>query len=654
MSRRSELQTDARRGPGDRPHYGRARSRVVTIAVALLPLLLVVACSSQGDAGLGPDEGTGHPMVGTVAPQFAAQDPSGSWLPLANLKAKPVALLFIRPGAPLATDLAREMSRMRDDPRFRGIVFLGIARTSLEGARTFREGNGFSLAILRDPGSIASSYEAGNLPTVVLMDPDHIVRFRLDGFTARKYRPGLEAMVEALTALPGQSWEIGRPLELTYTEHPRAPMFEARDLDGERIDLRALRGQVIVLNFFDQECPHCLDDLPDLVTVLREFRARGVTAIGVTSRDVDGRLREFARDHGIDYPIIVDPRREIFSKFESSRTPDIHIIDRDGFIRFREQGDRPDRAGLTRLQLELALGERPPAELAAALPGERFTGDGFCRSCHAHEFGDWLLTPHSIAWESLQQEDKWRDPDCVPCHVTGPGQAGGFENPDTTPQMVNVQCEVCHGPGGGHSTGASIDPEAMSRICSNCHSGEFVLNFDLDEAMALVSHREHPDLDRLFRYSDAQKRRLEQLNRHRLEKFRSGVAHVGVEACRDCHQSQYDQWVRTPHAGAFALVLTANRSADPKCVKCHVTAAGRPGGFGDKDAPGPMTNVQCEVCHGPGSDHVEGPADLKSTTIYGITNQCSFCIIQGVCTTCHDQENDPDFDIEAALPLVSH
>ncbi len=370
MNRRSELQTDARRdsrslsgycaGPRAGGLRAHAASREVTIAVALLPLLLVVACGSHGDAGLGPDEGPGHPMVGTVAPQFAAQDPSGAWLPLANLKAKPVALLFVRPGGPLALDLAREMSRLRDDPRFRGIVFLGIVRSSLENAREFREGNGFSLAILRDPGSITSSYDAGNLPTVVLMDPDHIVRFRLDGFTARKYRPGLEAMVAALTVLPGQSREIGRPLELTYTEYPGTPMFE------------------------------------------------------------------------------------------------------------------------------------------------------------------------------------------------------------------------------------------------------------------------------------------------------SGVAHVGADACRACHQSEYDQWVRSPHAGAFALVLAVNRSADPECVKCHVTAAGLPGGFGDDDAPGPMTNVQCEVCHGPGADHVEAPADLKSATIYGITNQRSFRIIQGVCTTCHDQRNDPDFDIEAALPLVSH
>ncbi len=625
-----------------------------TALLAAVPLLVGLSCADPPPPGLAPDEGRNHPTVGTPAPDFVAQDPSGAWLPLGNLRAKPVALLFFRSGAPLALDLAREMSRMRDDPRFGGIVFLGITSGGLEAAKAYRESNRLSLAILRDPGSITRAYGVGNLPTIVLLDREHIVRFRLDGYVGRSFRPKLQETVAALLELPGMGRGQGRTLDLAYAENPRAPLFEAKDLDGRPVDLSALRGRVVVVNFFDQECPHCLKDIPALVPVLSEFRARGVRAVGITSRDVGGRLRDFVREQGIDYPVILDSGRSIFKKYESTRTPETYIIDREGFIRFREQGDRPDREGLMRLQLEIALGERMPAEIAAALPAGRFTGDGVCRSCHAREYRDWLMTPHSIAWESLQKGEKWRDPECVPCHVTGPGREGGFESPEATPHMQDVQCEVCHGPGGGHPAGAALDVQAMSESCAACHSGKFVLNFDLDEALALVSHQDHPDLDRLFQYSDLQKKRLEQVNRRRLDRFRPGVAHVGADACRDCHRPQYDQWVRSPHATAFARLLKVNRSADPECVPCHVTGAGLEGGFGHAEAKAVMTNVQCEVCHGPGADHVGAPAELKKATIYGITNQCSFCIIQGVCATCHDPANDPDFDIEAALPRVSH
>src|SRR5207249_10014719 len=61
-------------------------------------------------------------------------------------------------------------------------------------------------------------------------------------------------------------------LDLDYTEHPRAPVWTARAIDGKTVDLAALRGRVVVLNFFDQDCPHCQKDLPRLVPVLKEFR----------------------------------------------------------------------------------------------------------------------------------------------------------------------------------------------------------------------------------------------------------------------------------------------------------------------------------------------------------------------------------------------
>jgi hypothetical protein len=379
-----------------------------------------------------------------------------------------------------------------------------------------------------------------------------------------------------------------------------------------------------------------------------------VAAIGIVARDGEGTLRPFLKKHGIDFPVIVDGARAIFAKYESTRTPDTFLIDRNGFIRFRERGDRADRGDLTRLQLRLLLGD-DPARLAASLPRGRHVGDGACRTCHLAEYQDWLRTPHSIAWDSLAKGDKWRDPECVPCHVTAKDRPGGYVDPEGTSHMLNVQCEVCHGEGGGHPTGATVDFETMSGTCASCHTGKFVLNFDLGEAMVLMAHTEQPDMKKLFRYSDLQRQRLEQINKRRLEKFKSGVAYVGAAACRDCHHAQYDQWERTPHAAAFTRLLRQDRGADPACTPCHTTGAGHTGGFGDKEAPGgQMTHVQCEVCHGPGEDHVKAPPGLEKETIYGITDQCSFCIIQGVCATCHDQANDPDFDIEAALPLVQH
>ena len=54
-------------------------------------------------------------------------------------------------------------------------------------------------------------------------------------------------------------------------------------------------------------------------------------------------------------------------------------------------------------------------------------------------------------------KDYTHDSACVGCHVTGYGKPGGFESIEKTPGLVGVQCEMCHGAGGGY-----LKPNLMS------------------------------------------------------------------------------------------------------------------------------------------------------------------------------------------------
>lgn len=70
-------------------------------------------------------------------------------------------------------------------------------------------------------------------------------------------------------------------------------------------------------------------------------------------------------------------------------------------------------------------------------------------------------------------------------------------------------------------------------------------------------------------------------------------AYVGADKCKMCHKVQYTSWEETTHAKALEQ---AKASADPafeaRCLDCHATNS-------DEALPG----VQCEACHGPGSDY---------------------------------------------------
>ncbi len=122
--------------------------------------------------------------------------------------------------------------------------------------------------------------------------------------------------------------------------------------------------------------------------------------------------------------------------------------------------------------------------------------------------------------------------------------------------------------------------------------------------------------------------------------------YVGVETCKGCHSAEVADWEHSHHANAFNRLLQKQKHYQPDCVTCHTTGFGYPTGFRiGKDAKR-LTNVQCEVCHGPGEQHVRRPE------VRNIRRTPS----PDLCQRCHDANQTPDFDTRFAdmLAEVNH
>ena len=119
-------------------------------------------------------------------------------------------------------------------------------------------------------------------------------------------------------------------------------------------------------------------------------------------------------------------------------------------------------------------------------PVDRFVGAHVCARCHTRETEQWRTTAHALAWETLVREKKDATPECIPCHVVGYEEPGGFRSPALTPHLVDVQCEKCHGMGTRHEEGwlASLG----EATCVRCHQGEHDPEFDYAVRLALVTH----------------------------------------------------------------------------------------------------------------------------------------------------------------------
>lgn len=113
-----------------------------------------------------------------------------------------------------------------------------------------------------------------------------------------------------------------------------------------------------------------------------------------------------------------------------------------------------------------------------------YLGYTACRDCHPTIVEGWKTTPHASAFESLKEqgEEKQSIPGCVKCHVVAFEQDGGFIDMDLTPELKDVQCENCHGPGRAHVESGG-DPGLLTEQpdeakCRSCHTEGQDKNFD--------------------------------------------------------------------------------------------------------------------------------------------------------------------------------
>jgi cytochrome c biogenesis protein CcmG/thiol:disulfide interchange protein DsbE len=85
-----------------------------------------------------------------------------------------------------------------------------------------------------------------------------------------------------------------------------APNFSVPGADGSRVSLAALKGQVVLLDFWATWCTGCKEEMPWFVDFQKTYRRRGLQSVGI-AMDVEGwdKVRPYLREHPVNYPIVV-------------------------------------------------------------------------------------------------------------------------------------------------------------------------------------------------------------------------------------------------------------------------------------------------------------------------------------------------------------
>jgi hypothetical protein len=155
-------------------------------------------------------------------------------------------------------------------------------------------------------------------------------------------------------------------------------------------------------------------------------------------------------------------------------------------------------------------------------------------------------------------------------------------------------------------------------------------------------------------------------------------AFVGNKNCKKCHIKEWKSWAETKMAQTFETLKPGERAeaktaagldpekdytTDPECVRCHVTGAGKEGGFISAEETPDHLGVGCEMCHGAGGTYTQdGYMTLKNKE-YKRSEIVAAGLVEKVgieqCQQCHNADSpfvgdDYVFDFETRKDEGTH
>lgn len=109
------------------------------------------------------------------------------------------------------------------------------------------------------------------------------------------------------------------------------PPLTLDDLEGRRWSLAALRGKVVVLNFWASWCEPCVTEIPTLSWLAETHAARGdVVVLGVNYQENEAKVRRFLQGVPVSYLVLLDRNGEAARAWTTRIFPSTVLIGRDG------------------------------------------------------------------------------------------------------------------------------------------------------------------------------------------------------------------------------------------------------------------------------------------------------------------------------------
>ena len=127
------------------------------------------------------------------------------------------------------------------------------------------------------------------------------------------------------------------------------------------------------------------------------------------------------------------------------------------------------------------------------------------------------------------------------------------------------------------------------------------------------------------------------------------ATYVGSDACKECHEVEFENFkAYARKATSYKSIVKMQKGLTAEevkgCFTCHTTGYGQPGGFVSIEQTPHLKNAGCEVCHGPGSNHIESEDPEDIITDIDVES----------CKICHNSSRVEAFNFKPMLHGGAH
>lgn len=143
-----------------------------------------------------------------------------------------------------------------------------------------------------------------------------------------------------------------------------APDFALKDLDGKTVALEQFIGdKIVIIEFWATWCGPCRMTMAAVHNVREKFRGRDVEVLSIDQGEDSTKVGSFVKAKNLKLWVLLDTDNEVSRSYGVTGIPTLFVIDKEGVVKARVVGFRPDlEAALTQFLEQLLAEPPPPAE----------------------------------------------------------------------------------------------------------------------------------------------------------------------------------------------------------------------------------------------------------------------------------------------------